>query len=118
MGRCSKDWEDAIATSDDRAKNRFKASWVSGAAKGTQRSGKPSGRRRWGVAKTRPSAEKYPDERSANLKEMERNLSGGPDAEGMKKGTKSGRVRPRRSTPVDCVREERDGGDWKSGSDH
>jgi hypothetical protein len=57
-----------MATSDERAKNRVslvRASWSSVAAKGTQQSGRPPGRRKWGVAKTLPSAEKYPDERSA-----------------------------------------------------
>jgi hypothetical protein len=42
-GRDSKDWEDAMTTRDGRAKNRVKASWSSGVARGTHLSGHPGG---------------------------------------------------------------------------
>ena len=44
---------------------RVSASWSSGAASGTHRSGTPPGGRKRGVAKTRPSAEKWPSGMSA-----------------------------------------------------
>jgi hypothetical protein len=59
----SRDWEDAMATRADWAKNSIRASGSSGAARGTHRSGALSSSA--GVAKMRPSAEKCPRGRSA-----------------------------------------------------
>ena len=55
----------SLMTRDDWAKKRVSASWSSGAASGTHRSGTPPGERKRGVANTRPSAEKWPPGMSA-----------------------------------------------------
>jgi hypothetical protein len=106
-----------MATRDDWAKKRVRASGSSGAARGTHRSGVLCSSA--SVAKMRPSAEKCPRGRSA--KKCRACCQGAP-TKGMQEGAQDGRVRSWGCAPGDRVRADGCGSDRKSGppggSDH